>query len=204
MTSQTTSLEDLPTGPEEDNNIKMDVTPKNVKIDSVVNNATKEREDIHIHQHPPNTSGDEMNKFTNSIQQAASSGKLQLQSRDIPQQQTHLTQDIQSQPNFIPSEPHLDYIGNNYHNKEIIHSNNVKQFNESKMDEIYNNIQTPLLIAVLYFVFQLPVVKETTLRLFPSLFRKDGHLNLSGYIANSVGFAFLFYVITLTLEYFSL
>lgn len=205
MESKITSLEDLPTTSGEDNNIKMNVSPKNVKIDSVVNNAMEQREDINVPQQPPHISGDDMSKFTNSLQQAASTGTLQLQSRDIPQQQTHLTQDNQAQPNFIPAAPQHDYISNVGLENDIIHHHtNINQVKESKVDDIYNNIQTPLLLAVLYFVWQLPIVKKTTLRLVPSLFRKDGHLNLSGYIANSVGFAFTFYVITIVLEHFSI
>lgn len=206
MATQTTKLDDLPIPSHTEDNIKMDINANNVKINSVVNDAVKQREEINVTNQGPkiNISEDEMKNFANSVQQVASVGALELQSRDIPQNQSHLTQDSQTQPSFVPDTPENDYIGNMQTQKDIIQYHNIKQSNDNKIDDIYNNIQTPLLIAVLYFVFQLPVVKLTTLKYFPSLFRKDGNLNLVGYITNSMCFALIFYTMTITLEYLSL
>lgn len=206
MVTQTTKLDDLPISSHTDSNIKLEIDPSNVKINSIVNDAVKEREEIHVGNQVPlaNRNQDDMNNFANSVQQVASAGTLELQSRDIPQNQSHLTQDAETQPSFVPASVENDYIGNIQTQNDMIQCNNIKQTNEKRIDDIYNNIQTPLLLAVLYFVYQLPVVKVTTLKYIPSLFRKDGNPNLVGYIANSVSFACLFYALTMTLEYFSL
>ena len=206
MTTQTTKLDDLPISSHTEDNIMMDIKENNVKINSVINDAVKQREEINVNSQQPkmNINEDKMKNFSKNIQKAASVGALQLQSRDIPQNQSHLTQDSQAQPSFVPDTQENDYIGNMQTQNDIIKYHDIKKSQDNKIDDIYNNIQTPLLIAVLYFVFQLPVIKLTTLKYFPSLFRKDGNLNLLGYITNSISFALIFYTMTITLEYLSL
>ena len=62
------------------------------------------------------------------------------------------------------------------------------------MDYIYQNIQLPVLVGVIYFLFQLPIVRKNLLTFLPNLFNKDGNPKLSGYVFNSVMFA-LFYTL---------
>ena len=126
-----------------------------------------------------------------------------LQTRDIPQGQVHLTQDAQTQPNFIPSNPG-DYILNHQTSEEIIKKNANRQNKSDSLDEIYNEIQIPILIAVLYFLFQLPVVRKNIFKYIPTLFHKDGNYNLSGYLLNSAMFAGLYYIMTKGIKHFSL
>jgi hypothetical protein len=72
--------------------------------------------------------------------------------------------------------------------------NKNSQYNNS-IDDMYNEIQTPLLMAVLYFLFQLPFFKKFLFGYFPVLFSKDGNLNLYGFSFNSVLFGLLFYLL---------
>ena len=65
----------------------------------------------------------------------------------------------------------------------------------NSLDEMYNEIQTPLLIAVLYFLFQLPIFKKMLYSYFPILFSTDGNLNINGFIFNSIIFGFIFYIL---------
>ena len=163
MTTQTTKLDDLPISSHTEDNIMMDIKENNVKINSVINDAVKQREEINVNSQQPkmNINEDKMKNFSKNIQKAASVGALQLQSRDIPQNQSHLTQDSQAQPSFVPDTQENDYIGNMQTQNDIIKYHDIKKSQDNKIDDIYNNIQTPLLIAVLYFVFQLPVIKSS-------------------------------------------
>jgi hypothetical protein len=69
---------------------------------------------------------------------------------------------------------------------------------------LYAELQTPILIGVMYFVFQLPVVRKNVFKFMPALFGKDGNPNLSGYVVNSVAFAALYFLMVKGIRYFSI
>lgn len=146
-----------------------------------------------------------INQFVSGLQQASAAGLTVLPSRDIPQTQSHLTQDQHMQPNYVPQEQHnTDYITEHQTNEDIIRKYNNKEQHANSLDDFYSNIQTPVLIAILYFLFQLPVVRKNVFKFLPSLFSKDGNPNLSGYVVNSAIFAALYFSLTKGIRYFSL
>ena len=146
-----------------------------------------------------------INQFVSGLQQASSAGLTVLPSRDIPQTQSHLTQDQQMQPNYVPQEQdNTDYITEHQTNEDIIRKYNTKEQHAHSLDDFYSNIQTPILIGILYFLFQLPVVRKNVFKFLPSLFSKDGNPNLSGYVVNSAIFAALYFSLTKGIRYFSL
>jgi len=155
----------------------------------------------HVAAQPPSTAN--MNEFVSGIQSAAASGALGLPSRDIPQQQTHLTQDAVTKPNYVPEGPD-DYILKHQTQEEIINQHNAKENNREKTDAIYDELQGPILVAGLYFIFQLPVVKKQMMRILPTIFLKDGNLNLSGYVTYSIMFSGAYYASIRTVNYLSL
>jgi hypothetical protein len=65
---------------------------------------------------------------------------------------------------------------------------------QNSLDDMYNEIQTPLLLAVLYFLFQLPFFRKFLFSYFPVLFSNDGNLNINGFVFTSVLFGLLFYL----------
>ena len=62
-------------------------------------------------------------------------------------------------------------------------------------DTLFYEMQLPIIIALLYFLFQLPAVKKHSKIMLPFLFKDDGNPNLYGYIFNSMLFASMFYVL---------
>jgi hypothetical protein len=80
--------------------------------------------------------------------------------------------------------------------------NRGKQLNSS-LDDMYNEIQTPLLVAILYFLFQLPFFKKFLFSYLPFLFSNDGNYNLNGFLFTSVVFGMLFHSLIKTTTYFS-
>jgi hypothetical protein len=158
-----------------------------------------------VQQLPQNAmSQQNMNQFVSGLQQASSAGLTMLPSRDIPQTQSHLTQDQHMQPNYVPQERvNTDYITDHQTNEEIIRRHAQKEESINSLDQFYNNLQTPILIAILYFMFQLPVVRKNIFKFMPSLFSKDGNPNLMGYVMNSAIFASLYFSMTKGIHYFS-
>ena len=211
----TSNLDDLPVSNQTDkNNITLQTNEKNTVIESSINNIQQQREnDLKqcIAEGPghgqngqnSNENNININEFVTSIQNAVSNGSLNLPSRDIPQSQNHLTQDQEVKHNFIPGENN-DYIDEDRSKDDIINDYLKKQQNNNKIDDVYNQLQTPILMAVLYFIFQLPVVKNLFLKIFPTFYHKDGNLNLTGFIVNSVLFAISYYIINYSIDYFSI
>jgi len=141
-----------------------------------------------------------ISQIINGIQQASLSGSTLLPSRDIPMSSDAIKMDRQARPNFIPEVPSekLDYLKM----QDLIEEKNAtlnkyskqQQINNS-LDKFYNTIQMPLLVGLLYFIFQLPIVKNITYKYIPLLFSSDGNYNLTGYIVISITFAFVYHIL---------
>lgn len=210
----TSNLDDLPVSNQTDqNNITLQTSEKNTIVESSINNIQQQREND-LKQNISPSSGQQglnnngnnntnINDFVTSIQSAVSNGSLTLPSRDIPQTQNHLTQDDEIKHNFIPGD-NDDYIDEDRSKQDIINDYMKKQENNNKADDFYNKLQTPILMSVLYFIFQLPVVKKLFLKLFPAFYHKDGNLNLTGFIVNSLLFSISYYIINYSIDYFSI
>jgi hypothetical protein len=143
-----------------------------------------------------------INQIVNSLQQATLAGATQLPSRDIPMTtSTHIT-DPQIMPNYVPPPPIQDYIKNHEQTSDMINSYNKEQQRKGSLDDMYNEIQTPLLLAVLYFLFQLPFFKRFLYTYIPFLFSNDGNYNINGFLFTSITFGMLFHLLMKTTTYF--
>jgi hypothetical protein len=174
---------------QQDNNIKLEID----------HNKFQQQRD-----NDPAINQQNLNQFVSGIQQASAAGMTGLPERDIPQNQEALTRDQQMKPNYIPRPEPVDYIKEQQNNEEIIREYARRQNKTDSLDNLYNELQIPILIAVLYFTFQLPVVRKNLFKFLPSLFSKDGNPNLSGYIMNSILFATLYFGLTKGMKYFAI
>lgn len=136
-----------------------------------------------------------ISQLVSGLQQATTTGATQLASRDMPMNTTNITNDPQIQPNYMPQTNHVDYIKEQDDANDIINQYNRGVGQSDSLDEMYNEIQTPTLLAVLYFLFQLPIFRRYLFAYFPILFSKDGNLNINGFLFNSVLFGLLFYLL---------
>ena len=93
-----------------------------------------------------------------------------------------------------------DYIFNHQTSEDIIQENARKQQKTDSLDTLYNELQIPILISVLYFIFQLPIFHKTLFRYLPSLFNSDGNHNLAGFIFNSTVFGGIYYLMTKSIQ----
>jgi hypothetical protein len=137
-----------------------------------------------------------INQLVTGIQQASSTGATQLPSRDIPIVTQNISQDPFVQPNYIPPpspEKQNMYIEEEASNESILQKEVHRETVVSRLDQWYNEIQFPLLIAVLFFLFQLPIFKTLLFRYFPILFFKDGNINIYGLLFMSITFAIVYF-----------
>jgi len=188
--STTTNIMDLPTDPANggsmNNNINLTASESLTQTTQGNNNS------INLDQTT-------INQIVNGLQQASITGATQLPSRDIPMNTNVLTNDMNIQPNFIPplqeSQSKNDYISNYQQTNDIINEYNSNLERSNTLDDMYNEIQVPILLAVLYFLFQLPFFRKFLFSYFPILFSKDGNLNIKGFIFMSTLFGILYYLL---------
>jgi len=123
--------------------------------------------------------------------------QIRLPSRDIPIDTTNYLQDEQTQPNYIPkSNVSSDYIRDYEETTEKnIREHEKKKYRESRIDEILSELQTPILICILFFIFQLPIINTIIFKKFSflSLHNDDGNFNFYGLLFKSMMFGSLFY-----------
>lgn len=143
-----------------------------------------------------------INHIVSGIQQASSSGATQLPSRDMPTSTSHIAQDVQVQANYVPPPPpqHSDYIQQYEDNNEIVDDYYDSQKRNASLDSMYDELQTPLLLGVLFFLFQLPFFKKYLFAYMPMLFLNDGNYNIYGFVFMSAFFAFVYYILSKTMN----
>jgi len=201
--SDSTSILDLPTDPigsgNGSNNISL-IASENIKVPPQMQPLTNQI---------PSSNGLSLDQTTisqivNGLQQASITGITQLSSRDIPMNTTNISTDPQIQPNYVPPPiNNIDYIKNYEQTSDIIDHYDKNMARQHSIDEMYNEIQTPLLLIVLYFLFQLPFVKKHLYMYFPVLFSTDGNLNINGLLFTSTLFGLLFYILNKITEQFA-
>jgi len=186
-----TNINDLPTDPLTGGSIGGNISL--VIDDSSQKNNTMPNNQLSLDQ---NT----ISQIVNGLQQASLAGATQLPSRDIPLQTEQLTNDVQIQPNYIPTAQR-DYIND-------MNSNNIDDYYRSEktqnsLDSFYDELQTPLLLAVLYFLFQLPFFKKNIFKYLPFLCNIDGNYNFNGLLFTCVLFGFIYFSLLKTVKIFS-
>jgi len=191
----TTSLDSLPIGGGGDN-VTMQMTERSDnKVVGDPTRALKEQRDAdvsHQREQPPQQM--DVNEFVSGLQSASASGHTKLRSRDVPIDETRIQQDAQTTANFVPVPEHpSDYITEHQTSDAIIREQANKQRRQDSIDDIYSELSLPILIALLYFVYQLPAVRKLFIDSLPFCYAKSGNLNLTGFLVNSLIFGTIVY-----------
>jgi hypothetical protein len=194
-TTTTTSILDLPIDPMAGGNISNNIPVNNMSLNNIPLNNT---DNLNISNNTINNNQvsldpSTINQIVNGLQQASATGATLLPSRDIPQNTNNLTQDPYVQQNYIPNNHQPDYIKNNDPIQNVMQ--NYNKNNYSSLDEVYAELQIPLLMSVLYFLFQLPFFTKLLFNHLPMLFSKEGNMNINGFIFKSVLFGSSFYLL---------
>jgi len=195
----TTEISNLPLNPQiSQTPIDIDQEKnENIKVPNYVQEQLIER------QNDPATQQQSYNQLVSGIQQASVSGALNLPSRDIPQSTNAILQDEQIKANYIPQGPQIDYISNHDTSQDIIRNNRSEQDTMDSLERMYQEFQIPILISIMYFMYQLPSVRLYLHKIIPSLFNKDGNPNLYGYAFNSIFFGLMYYFMLKLIKHFT-
>jgi hypothetical protein len=191
--SDSTSILDLPTDPvgggNVSNNISMTATENVVVSQKQQANGTLDEATI--------------SQIVSGLQNASRNGATQLPSRDISMSTIGISNDPHVQPNYVPPpQENTDYIRNYEQTSDMINDYNKNTQDNNSLDDMYNEIQVPLLLAVMYFLFQLPFFRKLLFGYFPVLFSTDGNMNINGFLFTSALFGLLYYMINKTTNRF--
>ena len=176
------------------NNIKMETTAYKNDLDKMPSV-------------PPIADTKQMNSMVTEIQNAAKQGLTRL-SEDIPQQTAQVLNDPQTIPNAIPDEvattTPIDYIKNTATQQEVQNEINKQKNRHTTVETILEEMKFPLLIALLYYVFQTKCIKKMMTQQFPSLLNNMGGYSTNGQFIVSTLFAIAVYSIFKLANYFDL
>ena len=152
MASDSTSIDELPGG----NNVEQQ------------NRVVLEKTEMqgNSNQQPPlaqtELSSDSINKIISGLQQASSTGMTQLPTSHIPMQTHQHMQDPQIQPNYVPPPPpqKTDYIDQHDTIESLMQQNKNTKQEQDKLDLLYSELQMPIIVMALFFVFQMPFLQR--------------------------------------------
>ena len=161
-------------------------------LNDLPNTSTSEKNNIQMTTYEqPSTSisldQSSISQIVNGLQQASLSGATRLPSRDIPMTSTHLSSDNEAMPNYIPSNTNK-YINDDDYIDNLKENNNV--------NTLYTEMQYPLILSILYFIFQMPAFKNILFQYFNFLFSSDGNYNINGLLFLSIIFSLTNYFLT--------
>lgn len=189
MASGSTNIDDLPTGDKP--NVTLETQEQPVQSANVQPTSTQAA-----------LSNEDINKIISGIQTASHQNLTSLPSRDIPMNTINEATDKQVQPNFVP-ENKTDYIQQHDTAQTIYEKQLAKERTKVKQDEMYDELQTPIMIAILFLLSQLPIVNKTLFRYIPSLFVKDGTPSFGGHLVKSLTFGATYFLVMKLINYMS-
>lgn len=149
---------------------------------------------------PADSHSENTTNVMKALQNPNVSSATNLPSRDIPMLTQEHTQDVQSRPNHIPETNIGNYIENTMSQDDVVDAFEKKR-RPGESDDLYDELQEPIMIAILFFAFKLPIVKKKLRLLFPSIYESDGNLNFGGFLLQSALFGFSYYAITKGIYY---
>jgi hypothetical protein len=147
-----------------------------------------------------------LSQLISGLQQASSSGLTSLASNHIPINDSIVkmaTDPTTTHPNYVPKEKeHTDYI-QNHNMSDLINAYTKKEESQSALDAFCTEFQIPALLAIMYFMFQLPIFKKMHFEYLPGLFSEDGAYNLKGLCFTSILFGGLYHIIATIIAQFT-
>ena len=133
----------------------------------------------------------------------ASMKQNRLPSRDIQQDTTTYSQDAQVQPNYNLEKNLTITFAIKKRLQRDLRQHEQKQRNLSRLDMIISELQVPIVIILLYFFFQMPIMNTLLFKKFSflSIYNDDGNFNLFGLMLKSILFGATYYSMIKTAQY---
>ena len=138
---------------------------------------------------------------------ATNEPQVRLPSRDIPMETSGYMQDEEIQPNYIPKPKlNVDYLRDYEVTDDIeLKTHKQKKHRESMIDTLLTEFQAPIFVAILFFIFQMPVVNSLLYKRlsFLPIYNMDGNINFHGLLLKSAIFGAFYYSMKNIIDYIS-
>jgi len=149
---------------------------------------------------PTQLSKESINQIITGLKEASVNDMTSLPSRDIPIKNDHIMQDENVKPNFVPENTNK-YINEENSFEAILNRSKQQEKEINTINLVYRELQTPLLVMLLFFMFQLPYLRKIMAKNASFLFKKDGNENLYGYVIKTLLFGLAFFSINKGLQH---
>jgi len=142
------SLNSLPQQPTNEQGVQMSIQEKN----TIDNDTARE--------------------LVSNLQEAAKEGATELPVRDVPQQPTQtIDPRVQQGYEVAPQQvDRRDYIQDYERRQEMQRRMDMERKPDTQMESMFDNLQFPIIVAVLFFLFTMPIVDKKLLSFAPSIF----------------------------------
>lgn len=141
----------------------------------------------------------------NGLQQASKTNVTSFPIRDVPPSTVQMTTDPFQQPNYIPSAPESKqsyinseneraYIESSYGTSSIKQPT-IQHEEDDQLSWAFSEFGAPLVIVVLYVLFQSPIVKQAVMQAIPLLSNTDMNFNIYGTVCMGSLIACAYYLI---------
>lgn len=120
-----------------------------------------------------------------------------MMNRGFPQDTESYQNDEQVVPNHIPTQKlTTDYLREYEERMSKMNLDHQKeQHRKDLVVSVYDELQTPILIGVLFFLFQVPIINTLMFQYlsFLKIYNDDGNLNLYGILFKSILFGLVYF-----------
>jgi hypothetical protein len=195
--SSATNISSLPTDPAGGGSVGGNIQITATEQNNVIQNMSPLQQQVPTGN---KNNGIELSQSTiaelvSGIQKIAKTRSSELPSRDIPNNESRVAADVEVTANYIPKNDNADYI-NDYQNVEnIIREQETTVGKQMALEDIYEELQSPIIAMIIYFLFQLPSFKKYERRLIPGLFGEDFNINTYGILFNSILIALIIFIL---------
>ena len=201
--SSATNISSLPTDPAGGGSVG-----GNIQITATEQNKVITETQPLPQQLPPvkENSGIELSQSTiaelvSGIQKMAKTGNTDLPTRDIPINESRVAADVEVTANHIPKQDNADYIKDYQTVENIIRDQESTIEKQMVLEDIYEEIQAPVIAMIIYFLFQLPAFKKYERKLIPGLFGEDFNINTYGILFNSILIGLIIFILRRVVKY---
>lgn len=115
---------------------------------------------------------------------------VRLPERDIPRETIQHTIDPQTQVQYLPARP-----------QEYIPAAPAPLQNKMDYSKLIEEFRFPIMISLMYFIFQTQSFQTLFKKIIPGLFSESGSLTSNGVLVKSGLFGSAFYALTLVMEH---
>jgi hypothetical protein len=134
------------------------------------------------------------------IQELQNMVQTPLPSRDIPTNVDGHAMDDQIRVNYIPPvKKHEDYVGDYLRTTDQKNQELERQTREAlRSDAFVDAYQPAIIVAILFFIFHIPLVNTLLFKRFAflSIYSSDGNFNFGGLVFKSLVFGAIFAAVT--------